>query len=98
MNESTTAVKFKQYLDWMNSLHFELIKFEKDTNLFGSGFKPYRKNLNIENGTYLTLRCGLSGIYSCVDEMVNNEWSTKVLDNSFVIAYRPLKESEKFIS
>lgn len=38
-------------------------------------------------GYYMTIRCGLSGIYTCLDEWKDNRWQVGVLDDSDVIAY-----------
>ena len=35
----------------------------------------------------MTIRCGLGGIYTCLDEFKNNNWQVGVLDDSSVIAY-----------
>ena len=40
-----------------------------------------------ENGYYMTIRCGLNGIYTYFDEWKNNMWQLGVLDDSSVIAY-----------
>ena len=40
-----------------------------------------------ENGYYMTVRCGLSGIYTNIDEWKDNKWQVGVLDDSDVIAY-----------
>jgi len=40
-----------------------------------------------EDGYYMTIRCGLNGIYTHFDEWKNNMWQLGVLDNSSVIAY-----------
>lgn len=39
------------------------------------------------DGWYMTIRCGLSGIYSCINEWKNNRWQVEVLDASNTIAY-----------
>lgn len=40
-----------------------------------------------EDGYYMTIRCGLNGIYTCLDEWKNSNWQVGVLDDSNVIAY-----------
>lgn len=40
-----------------------------------------------EDGYYMTIRCGLNGIYTCLDEWKNGNWQVGVLDDSNVIAY-----------
>ena len=39
------------------------------------------------DGYYMTIRCGLSGIYTCLDEWKDNRWQVGVSDDSDVIAY-----------
>ena len=40
-----------------------------------------------EPGYYMTIRCGLGGIYTCLDEFKTGKWQVGVLDDSSVIAY-----------
>ena len=40
-----------------------------------------------EDGFYMTIRCGLEGIYTHLDEWKNNTWQVRILDDSHVIAY-----------
>ena len=40
-----------------------------------------------EEGYYMTIRCGLGGIYTCLDEWKDNRWQVGVLDDSNVISY-----------
>ena len=40
-----------------------------------------------ENGLYLTIRCGLSGIYQTLNEWKDGHWMNQVLDGSETIAY-----------
>lgn len=40
-----------------------------------------------EDGFYMTVRCGLGGIYTNLDEWKNNKWQVGILDDSNVIAY-----------
>ncbi len=39
------------------------------------------------DGYYMTIRCGLGGIYTCLDEFKTGKWQVGVLDDSSVIAY-----------
>ena len=39
------------------------------------------------DGWYMTIRCGLSGIYSCINEWKDNRWQMAALDASNTIAY-----------
>lgn len=60
-------------------------------------FKPFRKNTNLNNGFYLTIRCGLTGIYTVVNEWKNGMWYLEILDGSTTIAYSNEKLNLSFI-
>ena len=49
-----------------------------------------------ENGTYLTIRVGLSGIYKMINDWENDKWQIEVLDASVTIARseKPLTSEE----
>lgn len=57
----------------------EILKFNDD--YIPSRFPPK------EDGFYMTIRCGLSGIYSCLNEWKDEKWQMEVLDGSITIAY-----------
>ena len=40
-----------------------------------------------ENGFYMTIRCGLQGIYNCLNEWKDNKWQVEATDDSVTIAY-----------
>lgn len=40
-----------------------------------------------ENGYYMTIRCGLGGIYTHLNEWKDNNWQIGITDDSTVIAY-----------
>lgn len=70
--------------------------FHGDYYLFGGrDFKPYRENVKVENGLYITIRCGLTGIYTMLNEMKDGKWIKGVLDDSTIIAFGPLTKKEK---
>lgn len=56
---------------------------------FDGKYKPSNreKQMPRENGYYMTIRCGLGGIYFCLDEWKDGTWQVGVLDASSVIAY-----------
>ena len=39
-----------------------------------------------ENGTYMTIRVGLTGIYKMINVWENNKWQIEVLDASTTVA------------
>ena len=40
-----------------------------------------------QDGYYITVKCGLRGIYTCINEWKNGEWMVLTTDDSNVIAY-----------
>ena len=40
-----------------------------------------------ENGYYITVKCGLGGIYTIINEWKNGKWMVLATDDSDVIAY-----------
>ena len=40
-----------------------------------------------EDGCYITVKCGLGGIYTSLNEWKNGEWMVLATDDSDVIAY-----------
>jgi hypothetical protein len=97
--------KLTKYSAWMDTFHKDIVHFHgspnvtitEDNKLF-LGFKPFRENrTELEEGKmYLTIRCGLCGIYSCLNQWKGGRWGMKCLDGSSTIAYRELKEEEKY--
>ena len=95
--------ELKKYRDWMDTFHKDIVHFHggpdvaltEDNYLF-IGLKPFRENYTeLEDGKmYLTIRCGLSGIYSCLNEWKEGRWGTEYLDGSTTIAYRKLRPDE----
>ena len=59
---------------------------EKDILKFNNDYTPAHYPPK-ENGFYMTIRCGLSGIYSCLNEWKDDKWQMEVLDASTTIAY-----------
>ena len=45
------------------------------------------KCLPKEDGYYITIKCGLGGIYTSLNEWKNGEWKVLTTDDSDVIAY-----------
>lgn len=86
--------KLENYVDWMHTLQKNIVDFH-DWGFY-DGFKPYHLRKEIPDGIYLTIRCGLPGIYTCINEMKDNKWQMECLDGSTTIAYRALKEGEEF--
>jgi len=51
-----------------------------------------------EDGYYMTIRCGLSGIYTLLNEWKDNKWQVKILDASDTIAYSKERISEEIVN
>ena len=68
----------------MKSYEKKIMRFKRDD---GIDFIPANNTNPSKPGTYVTLRCGLGGIYQMLNEWKGSEWSTKVADASFTIAY-----------
>ena len=68
---------YKEY--W--SYHKDIMKFDSDfiPMTYGKGPK--------EEGMYITIRCGLGGIYQTLNTWKNGGWEAQALDGSFTIAY-----------
>lgn len=61
-----------------------IFEFDKDNQ--EKDFKPAHY-LPKEDGFYLTIRCGLSGIYTRVNQWKDGKWQMEILDGSTTIAY-----------
>lgn len=80
--------KAQAYLDWSRT-------FEKSIMTFDDDFRPMRHE-PCEEGVYVTIRCGLSGIYQVLNRWEDGKWQMEVLDGSTTIAYSkwPVKVPE----
>lgn len=83
----------------IKALSEELKSYEKKIFEFDHKDNDFRlvKYPPKDEGFYLTIRCGLSGIYTMVDQFKNNSWQIGVLDDSSVIAYSTNKITLKNI-
>lgn len=62
--------------------------FEHKIYDFDGGFKlTTNGSVPEKDGFYLTIRCGLGGIYSMVNEFKNGKWQASVADASTTIAF-----------
>lgn len=58
------------------------------TNIFNfNGEYELAKYPPKKDGYYMTIRCGLGGIYTNLDKFENGNWLVRILDASAVIAY-----------
>lgn len=51
-----------------------------------------------EDVYYMTIRCGLSGIYTCLNEWKDNKWQVEVADASDTIAYSKERISKETVT
>lgn len=95
--------KLEQYSEWMKTFENKIVSFSDsiwndnvETVLY-KGFKPFHDGLSLkEDCNYLTIRCGLTGIYTCINTWFHGKWMAECLDGSRTIAYRELKDYEEF--
>lgn len=85
--------EFKKYYKWFKTFDRKILNYYDDS--FYSGMKPVRDTMVLEDGIYLTIRSGLGGIYTALDEWKDGQFQLRVLDASKVIAFRPLTDEEK---
>lgn len=78
----------------MDTLHKELVDFNRDNPAQDFKICFNEKKQMPADGYYLTIRCGLSGIYTHLDEVKSGHWQVGITDASRVIAYRKLTDEE----
>ena len=70
----------------MNEYRKTIFEFNHDDK----NFKCFREKIHPkEDGLYLTIRCGLGGIYTVLNEWQDGQWKLKILDGSTTIAFDP---------
>lgn len=72
------------------------MNFEKEKIFDFNGDYKLAKCPPKEDGYYITIRCGLGGIYTHLDEYKDGKWQLGIADDSNVIAYQrnPLPREE----
>lgn len=78
----TTKEKLKPLMDEIDSYKKKIFDFDREEN----DFIPAKHNPK-EEGYYITIRCGLSGIYQMLNEWKDNKWQINLTDDSYTIAY-----------
>ena len=73
----------------IKSLQKDFIKFDDYSE--EHNFKPVHHTNPTEEGFYVTIQCGSSGIYQMVNEWRYGEWQFGFLDDSITIAFNPNK-------
>lgn len=81
-NFDETINETKRILEKMQTYEKTIFSFDHDKNDFKPGnIKPK------EDGWYITIRCGFSGIYTVLNEWKNGGWAANSTDGSYTIAY-----------
>ena len=73
------GIDFARKYEKFKSYRKDIIKFDGDFKL--AKYPPQ------EEGYYVTIRCGLSGIYQVLNRWENGKWQMQILDASDTIAY-----------
>ena len=60
---------------------------ERNIMSFHDDYAPANYTTPKANGYYMTIRCGLSGIYTALNEWKDGKWMAEALDASTTIAY-----------
>lgn len=84
----STIERVKLVSEEMKKYESKIFEFNHDDK----NFKPFRKDRITpkEDGIYLTIRCGFSGIYTVLNEWKNNSWQMECADESITIAFDPI--------
>lgn len=72
----------REGLNIIKSYEKRIFDFDRKNNNFVPSHYPPK-----EDGIYLTIRCGLTGIYTHVNEWKDGKWQMGILDGSTTIAY-----------
>lgn len=73
------GTEFAQMYEKINSYRKDIFKFHGEFKL--AKYPP------TEEGNYITIRCGLSGIYQVLNQWKDGKWQMQILDASDTIAY-----------
>ena len=82
MEQEKKKITAREALDIIKTYEKRIFDFDREEN----DFIPARYNPK-EDGIYLTIRCGLTGIGTYVDEWKDGKWQMNILDGSTTIAY-----------
>ena len=82
MTQENKNISAREALDIIKTYEKRIFDFDREEN----DFKPAQYKPK-EDGIYLTIRCGLTGIYTSVNEWKDGNWQCHILDGSTTIAY-----------
>ena len=79
-------------MDTNSPIYKKIISYEKEFVRFDRGkedtnFCPMHITPPTEEGMYVTIRCGYTGIYQVLNEWKNGKWQMECTDGSTTIAY-----------
>ena len=77
----TSYEKLKAILAEIDSYEKKIFDFKNDFYPMNGNVKPK------EDGYYVTIRCGLGGIYTNLNEWKDGHWQTEMLDGGQIIAF-----------
>lgn len=91
--DNISKVKTMGTLERLKFINDEMKKYETkifEFNHDDKNFKCFRGKIQpSEDGLYLTIRCGLPGIYTVLNEWKDNRWQMECADGSTTIAFDP---------
>lgn len=76
--------RLKPIMEELDSYKRTILDFKRDD---GYDFIPANQCNPREEGMYVTLRCGYTGIYQMLNEWKNGQWAIGITDGSTTIAY-----------
>lgn len=77
---NASLARAQKMLDWSKTYEKRIMEFNHD-------FMPMNLHKPKDEGFYLTLRCGLTGVYQVLNQWKDGMWQMQVLDGSDTIAY-----------
>ncbi len=84
MEQEKKKITAREALDIIKTYEKRIFDFDREKE--ENNFIPAHYNPK-EDGIYLTIRCGLTGIYTKVNEWKDGKWQMGILDGSTTIAY-----------
>jgi len=82
MEQEKKKITAREALDIIKPYEKRIFDFDREENDFiPAHYKPK------EDGIYLTIRCGFTGIGTYVNEWKDGNWQMNILDGSTTIAY-----------
>ena len=83
-NDNKIPKRLKDLMEETESYRRQIFKFDRHNDV---DFIPADSIKPRKDGIYITLRCGLSGIYQIINEWRDGKWQMEACDASFTIAF-----------